>query len=124
VRDEHGLVHKDPNLEVQDRISFVFEAFLRLRTAGQVLRVFNEGGLTLPRRDRFGDVLWKKPTISIATSILKKPPTPEPSSTAGTATRECAVYEPAVRHLKRCRLAILGDHPLKPAFLQKSASDV
>jgi len=52
VRDEHGLVHKDPNLEVQDRISFVFQAFLRLRTAGQVLRVPNEGGLTLPRRDR------------------------------------------------------------------------
>src|SRR5215211_1789137 len=73
VRDEHGLVHKDPNLEVQDRISFVFEAFLRLRTAGQVLRVLNEGGLTLPRRDRFGDVLWKKPTISIVTSILKNP---------------------------------------------------
>jgi DNA invertase Pin-like site-specific DNA recombinase len=73
VRDEHGLVHKDPNLEVQDRISFVFEAFLRLRTAGQVLRVLNEGGLTLPRRDRFGDVLWKRPTISIVTSILKNP---------------------------------------------------
>ena len=73
VRDEHGLVHKDPNLEVQDRISFVFEAFLRLRTAGQVLRVLNAGGLTLPRRDRFGDVLWKKPTISIVTSMLKNP---------------------------------------------------
>jgi hypothetical protein len=73
VRDEHGLVHKNPNLEVQDRISFVFQAFLRLRTAGQVLRVLNEGGLTLPRRDRFGDVLWKKPTIWIVTSILKYP---------------------------------------------------
>jgi hypothetical protein len=73
VRDEHSIVHKDPNLEVQDRISFVFEAFLRLRTAGQVLRVLNEGGLTLPRRDRFGDVLWKRPTISIVTSILKNP---------------------------------------------------
>jgi DNA invertase Pin-like site-specific DNA recombinase len=73
VRDEHGLVHKDPNLEVQDRISFVFEAFLRLRTASQVLRVLNEGGLTLPRRDHFGDVLWKRPTISIVTPILKNP---------------------------------------------------
>lgn len=73
VRDEHGLVHKDPNLEVQDRISFIFEAFLRLRTAGKVLRVLNKGELTLPRRDRFGDVLWKRPTIEIVTSILKNP---------------------------------------------------
>jgi DNA invertase Pin-like site-specific DNA recombinase len=73
VRDEHGLVHRDPNLEVQDRISFVFEAFLRLRTAGKVLRVLNKGELTLPRRDRFGDVVWKRPTIEIVTSILKNP---------------------------------------------------
>jgi DNA invertase Pin-like site-specific DNA recombinase len=73
VRDEHGLVRKDPNLEVQDRISLVFESFLRMRTAGKVLRALNEGKLTLPRRDRFGDVLWKRPTIEIVTSILKNP---------------------------------------------------
>jgi DNA invertase Pin-like site-specific DNA recombinase len=73
VRDEHGLVHKDPNVEVQHRISFVFEAFLRLRTAGKVLRLFNEGELTMPRLDRFGDIVWKRPTIGTITSILKNP---------------------------------------------------
>jgi DNA invertase Pin-like site-specific DNA recombinase len=73
VRDEHGLVHKDPNLEVQDRISLVFETFLKLRTAGKVLRFLNTNGLLLPRRDNFGDVLWKRPTIETITSILKNP---------------------------------------------------
>jgi DNA invertase Pin-like site-specific DNA recombinase len=73
VRDEHGLVHKDPNLEVQDRISFVFESFLRLRSANKVLLFFNEGGLLVPRLDRFGDIAWKRPTIETITSILKNP---------------------------------------------------
>src|SRR5215218_927868 len=73
MRDEHGLVHKDPNLEVQDRISFVFESFLRLRSANKVLLFFNEGGLLMPRLDGFGDVVWKRPTIETITSILKNP---------------------------------------------------
>jgi DNA invertase Pin-like site-specific DNA recombinase len=73
VRDEHGLVHKDPNLEIQDRISLIFETFLRLRAANKVLLFFNKGELLVPRRDNFGDVLWKKPTIETITSILKNP---------------------------------------------------
>lgn len=72
-RDEHGLVHKDPNLEVQARISLVFETFLRLRTASKVIRYFNESELLLPRRDRFGDAVWKMPTVSTVTCILKNP---------------------------------------------------
>jgi DNA invertase Pin-like site-specific DNA recombinase len=73
VRDEHGLVRKDPNLEVQDRISLVFEIFLRLRSANKVLLFFSEGGLLVPRLDRFGDMVWKRPTIHTITSILKNP---------------------------------------------------
>jgi DNA invertase Pin-like site-specific DNA recombinase len=73
VRDEHGLVHKDPNLEVQDRISLVFESFLRLRSANKVLLFFNEDGLLVPRLDSFGDVVWKRPSIETITSILKNP---------------------------------------------------
>jgi DNA invertase Pin-like site-specific DNA recombinase len=73
VRDEHGIVHKDPNLELQDRISFVFESFLRLRSANKVLLFFNDGGLLVPRLDRFGDIAWKRPTIETITSILKNP---------------------------------------------------
>ncbi len=73
ARDEHGIVCKDPNLEVQDRISLVFESFLRLRSANKVLLFFNEGELMMPRLDRFGDILWKRPAIETITSILKNP---------------------------------------------------
>jgi DNA invertase Pin-like site-specific DNA recombinase len=73
VRDEQGIVRKDPNVEVQGRIGLVFEAFLRLRTASKVLGFFNASDLLLPRRDRFGEVAWKKPTISAILSILKNP---------------------------------------------------
>src|SRR5215211_6419318 len=72
-RDEHGLVNKDPNLEVQDRVSLVFKTFLRLRSASKVLRFFSASSLLLPRRDRFGDIAWKQPTLSAITSILKNP---------------------------------------------------
>lgn len=72
-RDEHGLVHKDPNLEVQGRIWLVFETFLKLRTASKVLRYFNANELLLPRRDRFGEVVWKTPSFAAITTILKNP---------------------------------------------------
>ncbi len=73
VRDPSGIVHKHPNLEVQSRLALVFETFLQRRSASQVLRVFNAQGLRLPRRDRFGDVIWRKPTVPAILSILKHP---------------------------------------------------
>ena len=71
--DEYGLVHKDPNLEVQDRISLVFETFLRLRSVTKVLGFLNDSELLLPRRDRFGEVAWRVPAASAILSILKNP---------------------------------------------------
>ena len=73
VRDDDGTVRKDPNLEVQERIELVFSTFLRLKSAAKVLRFFNEHSLRIPRRDRFGDLAWKKPTIAAILSILKNP---------------------------------------------------
>jgi DNA invertase Pin-like site-specific DNA recombinase len=73
VRDPGGVVHKNPNLEVQHRLELVFSTFLTVRSASQVLRVFNDQGLTLPRRDRFGAVVWRKPTVAAILSILKHP---------------------------------------------------
>lgn len=73
VRDELGVVQKDPNLEVQERITLVFETFLQLKTASQVLCTFNQQQLLLPRRNRFHDGVWHKPTISSILSILKNP---------------------------------------------------
>jgi len=73
VRDETGKVHKDSDREVQHRIDLIFKTFLQLRTASKVLRLFNDHELKIPRRDRFGDLVWKKPTISAILSILKNP---------------------------------------------------
>lgn len=72
-RGETGQVHKDPNLEVQERIGLVFQTFLHRKSASQVLRFFNAEAFRLPRRDRFGDVVWKKPTVAAILSILKNP---------------------------------------------------
>ena len=73
IRDPLGVVHKDPNREVQSRLELVFATFLRVRSASQVLRVLNTQGLTLPRQDRFGQVVWRKPTVPAILSILKHP---------------------------------------------------
>jgi DNA invertase Pin-like site-specific DNA recombinase len=73
VREASGLVSKDPNLEVQSRLMLVFDTFLQRRSASKVLRTFNAQQLTLPRRDRFGAVVWRQPTVSAILSILKHP---------------------------------------------------
>jgi DNA invertase Pin-like site-specific DNA recombinase len=73
VRAANGVVQKDPNREVQSRLELTFETFVRLRSANKVLRAFNVQGLKIPRRDGFGDVVWRKPTVSAILSILKHP---------------------------------------------------
>jgi DNA invertase Pin-like site-specific DNA recombinase len=64
VRDPSGMVAKDPNIEVQERLGLVFQTFLKFRTVAKVMRVLNERGLDLPRRDRHGDLRWTRATIS------------------------------------------------------------
>jgi DNA invertase Pin-like site-specific DNA recombinase len=73
VRDAIGKVHKDPNREIQDRLDLIFATFLRVRSANKVLQFLNIHDLCLPRRDRFGDVVWKKPTVAAILQILKNP---------------------------------------------------
>jgi hypothetical protein len=73
VRDALGRVTKDPNREVQDRLQLVFTTFLQVRSASKVLQHFNAHGLVLPRRDHFGDVVWKRPTVPAILGILKNP---------------------------------------------------
>jgi DNA invertase Pin-like site-specific DNA recombinase len=72
-RDAQGQVHKDPHLEVQSRLTLVFDTFLQQRSASKVLAFFNAQGLRLPRRDCFGEVVWKRPTVAAILSILKHP---------------------------------------------------
>lgn len=72
-RDRLGRVHKDPHAEVASRLEWVFSTFFKQGSASKVVRSFNEHHLKLPRRDRFGDLVWKKPTVSAMLSILKNP---------------------------------------------------
>ncbi len=73
IRDVAGVVVKDPDREVQARIELVFATFLRVRSATQVLRCFDEGGLTLARHGRLGGTVWRPPTIAAILRILKNP---------------------------------------------------
>ena len=73
VRDPLDRVFKHPDQEVQDRLAMVFDTFLRVRAACQVVRYFNDHDLLLPRRDRFGDMAWRKPTTPAILAILKNP---------------------------------------------------
>lgn len=73
ARNELGEVEKYPHQEVQARIQLVFDRFLQLKTAGKVLRFFNEQELYLPSSDRFGDLIWKRPTIGAILNVLKNP---------------------------------------------------
>ncbi|HZD91206.1 MAG TPA: recombinase family protein [Pseudolabrys sp.] len=73
VRDPSGIVVRDPNVEVQERLGLVFQTFLKFRTVAKVMRVLNQRGLDLPRRDRFGDLRWARATVAAVSSILKNP---------------------------------------------------
>jgi DNA invertase Pin-like site-specific DNA recombinase len=73
VRDVDGVVRKEPNLEVQQRLELVFSTFLQQRSASKVLQFFNAHDLRLPRHDRFGDVRWRKPTVAAILAMLKNP---------------------------------------------------
>ena len=73
VRDALGRVLKHPDQEVQDRLDLVFTTFLRIKAACRVVQLFNDRDLLLPRRDRFGDLVWRRPTASAILSILKNP---------------------------------------------------
>ena len=73
VRDPSGVVVKDPDIAVQERLSLVFELFLKFRTVAKVMRVLNHRGLDLPRRDRHGDLRWTRATVASVAAILKNP---------------------------------------------------
>jgi DNA invertase Pin-like site-specific DNA recombinase len=73
ARDPLGRVVKRPDREVQDRIGLVFATFLRVRSLAKVVRSFNDQNVLVPRRDRFGDVAWRRPTVASVGTILKNP---------------------------------------------------
>lgn len=73
MRDPSGVVVKDPDLAVQERLQLVFAMFLKFRTVAKVMRVLNDRGLDVPRRGRHGDLRWTRATIASVAAILKNP---------------------------------------------------
>src|SRR4051812_34100009 len=73
IRDPLERVVKHPDVEVQGRIALIFATFLRVRSATQVVRSFNDDGLLIPRKDDLGDILWRRPTVPAICSTLENP---------------------------------------------------
>jgi DNA invertase Pin-like site-specific DNA recombinase len=73
VRQSTGQVVKDPHQDVQARLDLVFSTFLEKKSACKVLRYFNDHQLLLPRHDRFGEIVWKTPSVAALLDILKNP---------------------------------------------------
>jgi hypothetical protein len=73
VRDEAGIVRKDPHQEVQSRIDLVFASFQEQRATTKVVQFLRQNHLRLPRKNRWGEVVWRWPTTSAVAAILQNP---------------------------------------------------
>lgn len=72
-RIEAGIVVKHPSVEVQERIALVFATLLERKSVSQTVRWFLNHDLRLPRRDRNGDIQWKRATAGSISSIVNNP---------------------------------------------------
>jgi DNA invertase Pin-like site-specific DNA recombinase len=115
VRNGHGQVRKIPNQEAQARLALVFETFLQCRSASKVVDIFNRHDLLLPRRDRFGDVLWKAPRVASVLSIRKHPAYAGAFTSGRTRTvrREATQRRPSITRLpqEQWRICIPNVYP-------------
>jgi DNA invertase Pin-like site-specific DNA recombinase len=68
-----GVVTKHPSVEVSQRIDLVFSTFLEQKSVAQTVRWFIKSDLLLPRRDRHGDIHWKRVTAARISSFLNNP---------------------------------------------------
>jgi DNA invertase Pin-like site-specific DNA recombinase len=73
VRRDDGVVEMHPDQEVRDRIRLVFKTLLEMKSLARVVRQFHAQRLTVPRRDRFGAIQWKRPTTASLGSMVKNP---------------------------------------------------
>jgi DNA invertase Pin-like site-specific DNA recombinase len=72
IRTE-GVVTKHPSTEVRNRIDLIFATFLEQKSVAQTVRWFVNKDLRLPRRDRHGDIQWKRVTAASISSFLNNP---------------------------------------------------
>jgi DNA invertase Pin-like site-specific DNA recombinase len=115
VRNGQGTVHKIPNQEAQARLALVFETFLQCRSASKVVDVFKAHQLLLPRRDRFGDLVWKAPRVAAVLAILKHPAYAGVFTYGRTRTfrREASQRRPSITRLpqEQWRICIPNVYP-------------
>src|SRR5881397_1545657 len=96
VRNGQGPVRKIPNQEAHARLALVFETFLPCRSASKVVDAFNRHALLLPRRDRFGALVWKAPRVAAVLAMLKHPASAGACTSGRTRTirREASAAHP------------------------------
>ncbi len=73
VRLPSGEVIKHLDREVQSRVSLVFDTLIVKKSISQLVRFFREQDLKIPRRDSFGDIHWKRPTVASIGSMVRNP---------------------------------------------------
>src|SRR5882724_2503421 len=118
VRDGRGRVLQIPNQEAQARLTLVFDTFLQCRSASKVVDAFNAHHLLLPRRDCFGALLWKPPSVAAVLSILKHPAYAGAFTYGRTRSmrHEAAQVRPSITRLplEQWRICI---HDVYPAYI-------
>src|SRR5215471_6630669 len=77
VRGESGAVTKDPDRQVQSRLTYIFRLFGRHKVAHQVLLQLVREKLQVPAKvwggPRHGQVRWKEPDLSDVIRLLHNP---------------------------------------------------
>ena len=77
VRDSDGNWDLDPDLQVRERLSYLFQTFYNYGVARRVVYHLRDQGLDLPTRvtskENYGLLQWKKATFSDVMRILSNP---------------------------------------------------
>lgn len=98
LKDVKGQWVKDPDLQVQERLNYVFELFRNLGVARQMLLVLKREQLKIPARvwggPQTGQLTWKTPTFGAVMRFLKNP------SYAGAYVYGACEYDGSRRYAK------------------------
>lgn len=77
VHGANGDWEMDPDSQVRERLSYLFESFRCHGIARSVVRDLKHQGLDLPTRitsrDGYGSLIWKTPSLSAVIRILRNP---------------------------------------------------
>jgi DNA invertase Pin-like site-specific DNA recombinase len=101
LRTEAGAVVKEPDRQVQARLSYVFDLFAELRVARRVLVRLRKEQLSVPAKvwggPRHGTIRWKVPTLSDIMRLLHNP------IYAGAYAYGQKAYDPFDRSQTNCK---------------------